>query len=74
MIRIRNGANGCETFGTNAQFGKPIAANQGLRWYIADMATRLEASKLLCYQAQIMAELPLDDPFAYTELVCKLMK
>ncbi len=34
-----------------AQFGKPIAANQGLRWYIADMATRLEASRLLCYQA-----------------------
>ena len=34
-----------------AQFGKPISVNQGLRWYIADMATRLEASKLLCYQA-----------------------
>ena len=31
-------------------------------------------AKLLCYQAQLMAELPLDDPFAYTELVCKLMK
>ncbi|MBQ3193553.1 MAG: molecular chaperone HtpG [Oscillospiraceae bacterium] len=29
---------------------------------------------LLMYQAQLMAELPLDDPFAYTELVCKLMK
>ena len=29
---------------------------------------------LLCYQAQLMAELPLDDPYAYTELVCKLMK
>ena len=31
-------------------------------------------AQLLCYQAQLMAELPLDDPFAYTELVCKLMK
>ena len=31
-------------------------------------------AQLLCYQAQIMAELPLEDPFAYTELVCKLMK
>ena len=30
-------------------------------------------AQLLCYQAQIMAELPIDDPFAYTELVCKLM-
>ncbi len=31
-------------------------------------------AQLLCYQAQLMAELPLDDPFAYTELVCKLMQ
>ena len=31
-------------------------------------------AQLLCYQAQLMAELPLDDPYAYTELVCKLMK
>lgn len=31
-------------------------------------------AKLLCYQAQLMAELPLDDPYAYTELVCRLMK
>ena len=30
-------------------------------------------AQLLCYQAQLMAELPLDDPYAYTELVCKLM-
>ena len=31
-------------------------------------------AQLLCYQAQLMAELPLEDPVAYTELVCKLMK
>ena len=31
-------------------------------------------AKLLCYQAQLMAQLPLEDPVAYTELVCKLMK
>ena len=31
-------------------------------------------AKLLCCQAQLMAELPLDDPYAYTELVCRLMK
>ena len=31
-------------------------------------------AKLLCYQAQLMAELPLDDPYTYTELVCRLMK
>ena len=31
-------------------------------------------AKLLCCQAQLMADLPIDDPAAYTELVCKLMK
>ena len=31
-------------------------------------------AQLLCCQAQLMAELPLEDPFAYSELVCKLMK
>ena len=30
-------------------------------------------ARLLCYQAQLMAQLPIDDPFAYSELVCKLM-
>ena len=33
-----------------------------------------EYAQLLYCQALIMAELPLDDPMAYTELVCKLMK
>ena len=31
-------------------------------------------AQLLCYQAQLMAQLPLEDPYAYTDLVCKLMK
>ena len=30
-------------------------------------------AQLLYCQAQLMAELPLEDPFAYTELVCRLM-
>ncbi|MPM14913.1 Acryloyl-CoA reductase (NADH) [bioreactor metagenome] len=33
------------------QFGKPIAALQGLQWYIADMATRTEASRALIMEA-----------------------
>ena len=33
------------------QFGKPISANQGLQWYIADMATRVECARLLTLQA-----------------------
>ncbi|WP_298589146.1 acyl-CoA dehydrogenase family protein [uncultured Megasphaera sp.] len=33
------------------QFHKPLAAKQGLQWYIADMATRLEAARGLVYRA-----------------------
>jgi len=33
------------------QFGRPIADNQGLRWMIADMATDLEAARLLVVNA-----------------------
>lgn len=33
------------------QFGKPIASFQGLQWYIADMATRVEATRSLVYNA-----------------------
>jgi len=29
---------------------------------------------ILMYQAMLMADLPIEDPAAYTELVCKLMK
>jgi alkylation response protein AidB-like acyl-CoA dehydrogenase len=31
------------------QFGKPICANQGIRWMLADMATEIEASRGLVY-------------------------
>ncbi|WP_005033837.1 acyl-CoA dehydrogenase [Holophaga foetida] len=33
------------------QFGKPIAANQGVSFMLADMATKVEAARLLTYQA-----------------------
>ena len=33
------------------QFGKPIAAHQGIGFKLADMATGIEASRLLTYQA-----------------------
>lgn len=36
---------------TRKQFGKPIGSFQGLQWYIAEMATKVEASKLLVYKA-----------------------
>ncbi|WP_053218069.1 acyl-CoA dehydrogenase [Virgibacillus senegalensis] len=33
------------------QFGKPIAQNQGISFKLADMATEIEAARLLTYQA-----------------------
>jgi len=33
------------------QFDRPIAENQGIRWMIADMATRVEAARQLIFQA-----------------------
>ncbi len=39
-----------------------------------DPVVAKDYAQLLCCQAQLMAQLPLDDPFAYTELVCRLMK
>ena len=39
-----------------------------------DPVKAADYARLLCCQAQLMAELPLEDPAAYTELVCKLMQ
>ena len=36
------------------QFGKPIATNQGIQWMVADMATSLEAARLLTYKAAVL--------------------
>ncbi|MFA1822431.1 acyl-CoA dehydrogenase [Virgibacillus oceani] len=38
------------------QFGKSIAANQGISFKLADMATAVEASKLLVYQAASLVD------------------
>ncbi|WP_066296650.1 acyl-CoA dehydrogenase [Bacillus sp. FJAT-29937] len=38
------------------QFGKPIAAQQGIGFKLADMATAVEASKLLIYRAADLRE------------------
>jgi len=38
---------------TRQQFGQPIANFQGIRWMLADMATRIEASRLLVYNAAL---------------------
>ncbi len=38
------------------QFGKPIAAQQGLAFKLADMATKVEASRLLVYRAAALRQ------------------
>jgi len=35
------------------QFGQPIAEFQAIQWMLADMKTRLEAARLLTYQAAL---------------------
>ncbi len=38
------------------QFGRPISQFQGLRWMIADMATQIEAARLLTFNAAAMRD------------------
>ncbi len=38
------------------QFGMPIAMNQGINFLLADMATKIEAARLLCWQAAWMID------------------
>lgn len=38
------------------QFGRPIGTKQGLQWYIAEMATRTEAAKMLVFEAADLRE------------------
>lgn len=41
---------------TRKQFGKPIAANQGISFMIADMATELEAARELVYSTAVLKD------------------
>jgi len=52
------------------QFGKPIAALQGLQWYIADMATKTEAAKWLVYRAACLHDA--GEPFSMEAAMCKM--
>ena len=40
------------------QFGKPISANQGIQWMVADMANAVEGARLMTYQAAWFNDLP----------------
>jgi alkylation response protein AidB-like acyl-CoA dehydrogenase len=41
---------------TRRQFGQPIASFQAIQWKLADMATRIEAARLLTYRAAFLKE------------------
>lgn len=53
------------------QFGKPISANQGIAFKLADMATSIEASRLLTYQAAWLESEGL--PYGKESAMSKLM-
>ncbi len=46
----------CEYSKERVTFGQPIAMNQGVSFLIADMATNIEAARLLCWQAAWMLD------------------
>lgn len=43
-------------------FGRPLIANQGLQFQLAEMATRIELSRLACYQAAWLVDQGRPDP------------
>jgi len=43
-----------------AAFGKPISQHQGIAFKLADMATQIEAARLLVYRSAIMKDMGLD--------------
>jgi butyryl-CoA dehydrogenase len=53
------------------QFGRKIARFQGIQWKIADIATSVEASRLLTYQAAWMCDQGLD--YAFMASMAKLV-
>jgi len=56
---------------TRKQFGVTIGQNQGISWMLADMATQLEAARLLTYKAAFLADQ--GQPFSAYAAMAKLM-
>ncbi len=52
------------------QFGAPIGQNQAIQWMLADMATQLEAARLLTYKAAFLADH--NEPFTVYAAMAKL--
>jgi len=52
------------------QFGKPIGKNQAIQWMIADMATEIDAARLLVYRAAYLEDH--NKPFGIEASMAKL--
>ncbi len=52
------------------QFGAPISQNQAISWMLADMATQLEAARLLTHKAAFLADQ--GEPFTVYAAMAKL--
>lgn len=50
------------------QFGQPISDFQAIQWKLADMATRIEAARLLTYQAAWMKQQQETSVFKYSSM------
>ncbi len=51
-------------------FGKPIAQHQAIQWMIADMATRVEAARLLTWKAATLKDRYWDAPLDVQAQMC----
>jgi alkylation response protein AidB-like acyl-CoA dehydrogenase len=51
---------------TRVQFGRPICKNQGIQFMLADMATKIEAARLLVYQASWLKDKFYKDRIPFT--------
>lgn len=56
----------CAHVKARQQFGRPLAEFQGLQWMLADMATQIEAARLLIWRAAKSAD---DDPSVFPDPV-----
>ena len=54
------------------QFNRPISQFQGLRWMIADMATQIEAARLLTFNAAAMKDR--DEPYSGAASMAKPLR
>jgi butyryl-CoA dehydrogenase/short/branched chain acyl-CoA dehydrogenase len=72
MVGLAQGAfeHAVRYSGERAQFGKPIAEFQGIQFLLAELATEIEASRLLTYNAARLRDVGL--PFVKESAMAKL--